>query len=85
MRKPKMFTANALGQLSLEITLLFIVTVIMLTYLFQLHWLVAIGLSPFAVLLALAAVALLVQLMWMVVVGADRLAAACGIRKSPLS
>jgi hypothetical protein len=85
MHKPKMFAGNDLGQLSLEIGLLFVVTVIMLIYLFNLHWILAVGLSPFAVLLVLAAVAMLVQLMWMVVVGADRLAGACGIRKSPLS
>jgi hypothetical protein len=84
MKRPKMFTGYAINTLWLEISVLFVLSTIAIVYVFEVHWLMAIGLSPMIVGTLLLAVLLLVQVLWMVVVGADRVANAVGIRKSPL-
>ena len=84
MNRPKMFTGYAINTLWLEISALFVLSTIAIVHVFDVHWLMAIGLSPIMVGMLLLAILLLVQLLWVLVVGADRVAHAIGIRKSPL-
>lgn len=84
MKRPKMFTGYAINTLWVEISVLFVLSTIAIVHLFDVHWLTAVGLSPVVVGMLLLAVLLMVQVLWVLVVGADRVAHAVGIRKSPL-
>ena len=85
MNKPKLYAKSSLNQLSTELVTLFVLTTVAVTHLMDTNWLIAASLSPFVMLGAGVAIALMVEVLWMVVVGVDRLGNAVGIRKSPLA
>lgn len=85
MRKPKLWSEAARSQSSVELLVLYGLTVMAAVIILDMHWFIAMVAAPFIMLALLLAVMLLVQVLWLLVVGIDRLGTALGIRKSPLS
>lgn len=82
---PKTLARDGIKQAGIELLVLFVLTTVGITILFQMHWFWAMLLAPFAMLAMLAGVAVFVQVMWMTVLGLERIGQACGLRKSPLA
>ncbi len=83
--KPQTIAKSAWKQSGIELVILYVLTTVgVVTYL-QMHWLWAMLVAPFVMLVALGGVAALVQSMWMLVVGLERVGSFCGLRKSPLA
>ena len=55
-----------------------------LPHLFQMHWTIAMSVSPVIMLILLLSVIVLVEVLWFCVLALDKRGAALGIRKSPL-
>ena len=85
MRKPKLWSEAGRGQSSVELLVLYGLTVMAAVIILDMHWFVAMVAAPFIMLALLLGVMVLVQVLWMLVVGLDRLGSALGIKKSPLS
>lgn len=82
---PKTMAGSGLAESWVELAMLYLLTVVGSAFAFDLHWLIAMAVSPLIMLAMLAVVLLAVQVLWMLVVGIDRLGNAIGIRKSPLA
>ena len=72
-------------QSGIELGILYVLTTVAATTLFQMHWLWAMLITPFLMLVTLGGIAVMVQSLWMLVVGMERVGTACGVRKSPLA
>lgn len=68
-----------------ELAALFVLTSIAVAFLFDLHWTLAIAVSPLVMLVLLACIYVLVEVLWLAVLGLERLGGMLGIRKSPLA
>ncbi len=82
---PQTIAKSALKQSSTELVILYALTAVFATTYLQTHWLWAMLIAPFLMLVTLGGVAALVQSFWMLVVGLERVGTACGLRKSPLT
>lgn len=85
MESPKTMAKAGLEQSWVELIVLFALTAVGATLLFDMHWLIAMALTPFMMLAMLLSVMVFVQLLWMTVLGLERIGTACGLRKSPLA
>lgn len=83
--QPQTIAMAAWKQSSIELVILYVLTTVAATTLFQMHWLWAMLVAPFLMLVTLGGVAVMVQSLWMLVVGLERVGSACGMRKSPLA
>ena len=81
----KTLTKATWKQSGTELVILYALTTVGATAYLQTHWLWAMLIAPFLMVVALGGVAALVQAMWMMVVGVERVGTACGLRKSPLA
>lgn len=84
MSKPKTFAAGKLGNLWLELSVLYVLATVATVHLSELHWTIAMLVTPLLMVGMLSVVAILVQTLWMLVVGMEKLASCIGVRKSPL-
>jgi len=85
MKQPKIFSESGWGQSSIELVVLYGLTVVVATIVLDMHWVIAMAAAPFMMLALLLALMVFVQVLWILVVGIDRIGAAIGVRKSPLS
>lgn len=85
MSEPKTIARRGWQQSWLEIMALYVLTTIGTAFLFKVHWLIAMIVSPFGMLTMLVGLMMFVHLLWMSVLGLERIGTACGLRKSPLS
>ena len=85
MKQPKIFSDKGWSQSWVELAVLYVLTMVATTILLDMHWLVAMSVTPFIIFAMLLAVLGFVQALWMFVVGLDKVGAAAGLRKSPLS
>jgi len=85
MKQPKIFADPDWRQSKIEILVLFALTTVATTLMLDMHWLVAMSISPVVMLAMLLALMAFVQVSWMLVVGLEKLGSAIGLRKSPLS
>jgi hypothetical protein len=85
MSSPKLFSRPRIGELKREMAILFVVSALLASQTFGLHWAFAVILAPLIGSGIVAAIAVAVELLWLLVSGVDRVAAAIGVRKSPLS
>ena len=83
--QPQTIAKTAWKQSSIELVILYALTSVAATTFFQMHWLWAMLIAPFLMLVTLGGVAVMVQSLWMLVVGMERVGTACGLRKSPLT
>jgi hypothetical protein len=84
MSSPKLFSRPRIGELKREIAILFVVSTLLASQTFGLHWAFAVLLAPLIGGAIAAAIAMVVELLWLLVSGVDRVGAAIGVRKSPL-
>lgn len=82
---PKTIAREGIRQSWIELTTLYVLTTIGAAFFFQMHWLMAMVVSPVIMLAMLVCVMVFVQLLWMLVLGLERVGTACGLRKSPLA
>jgi hypothetical protein len=85
MKQPKIFAEGGWKQSWMELVVLYALTVAASAIILEMHLVVAMMVAPFVMLAMLLAIFVFVQVLWMLVVGLDRLGAAAGLRKSPLS
>lgn len=85
MHQPKTIAASAWKEIGLELGILYIVTSIATAHLLGMHWLVAMAVAPFMVLVIIAGLVLFVQILWMLVLGLEKIGTSMGFRKSPLA
>ena len=85
MKQPKIFAESGWRQSSIELLVLYGLTVMAGSIILEMHWAVAMLAAPFMMIALLLAVMVFVQVLWVLVVGLDRIGSALGIRKSPLS
>ena len=83
--QPQTIAKSAWKQSRIELVVLYALTTVAATTYFQMHWLWAMLVAPFLMLVTLGGVAAVVQSLWMLVVGLERVGTACGLRKSPLA
>lgn len=83
--EPQTIAKAGWRQSRVELVILYGLTTIGATMYLELHWLWAMLAAPMLMLVILGGVAALVQSLWMLVVGIERLGAACGMRKTPLT
>ena len=84
MNKPKVYATSNWQQSWLELVALYGLTSIAVAHLFQMHWTIAMSVSPVIMLVLLLSVIVLVEVLWFCVLALDKCGAALGIRKSPL-
>lgn len=85
MNQPKIFSESNWKQSWVELAMLYSLLMVAATVVLEMHWLVAMSVTPVLMLGLLLAVIIMVQILWMVVVGLEKLGEAAGLRKSPLS
>ncbi len=85
MHKPKTVAQSAWRESLLELGVLYIAASIAASYLLSMHWLLAMLVAPFIVLVLIASLVLLVQLMWMFITALEKIGTSLGLRKSPLA
>ena len=85
MYQPKAIARSAWRDSMMELSAMYLVTVVACVHLLSSHWLVAMILAPVIMGGALLAVIMLVEMLYLFMVGIDRLGSALGLRKSPLS
>ena len=85
MPQPKTYANSVWREARAELAALFVLTTIVVAHLFDLHWTLAMGVSPLVMLAFLGSVYVLVEVLWLAVIGLERLGRMFGIRKSPLS
>ena len=85
MQHTKTYTNPLWREARAELAALFVLTTITVAHLFDLHWTLAMGLSPLVMLAFLASVYVLVEVLWLGVIGLEKLGGLFGIRKTPLS
>jgi hypothetical protein len=85
MYKPKTLIRTNPRDAMTEIGALYLLTTIAVVQLLSLNWLMALLVAPFVIGAALLGLLGLVNLLWVTMLGVDRLTAAVGIRKSPLT
>jgi hypothetical protein len=84
MSSPKLFSRPRIGDLKREIGMLFVVSAVLASHTFGLHWVFAVLAAPLIGTGIVLAIAVLVELLWLLVSGMDRVGAAIGVRKSPI-
>jgi len=84
MNQPKIFSESNWKQSWVELAMLYSLLMVAATVVLEMHWLVAMSVTPVLMLGLLLAVIIMVQILWMVVVGLEKLGEAAGLRKSPL-
>jgi len=85
MNQPKIFSESNWKQSWVELAMLYSLLMVAATVVLEMHWLVAMSVTPVLMLGLLLAVITMVQILWMVVIGLEKLGEAAGLRKSPLS
>jgi hypothetical protein len=85
MQQSKTYTKSIWREARAELAALFVLTAFTVAHLFDLHWTLAMGVSPMVMLAFLGSIYLLVEVLWLGVVGLEKLGGLFGIRKSPLS
>lgn len=85
VNQPKIFSESNWKQSWVELAVLYSLLMVAATVVLEMHWLVAMSVTPVLMLGLLLAVIIGVQILWMVVVGLEKLGEAAGLRKSPLS
>ncbi len=84
MKDPKTLAESPWGQSWIEILVLFVLTAVGAGMLLELHWLVAMLVAPFIMLVLSLGVMASVHALWVLVTGLEKLGEAVGLRKSPL-
>lgn len=85
MQQSKTYAPSVWREARAELAALFVLTSITVAHLFDLHWTLAMGVSPLVMLAFLGSVYVLVEVLWLGVIGLEKLGGVFGIRKSPLS
>lgn len=85
MQQSRTYAYSSWRDMRAEMAALFVLTTIAVAHLFDLHWTLAMGVSPLVMFAFLVSVYLLVELLWLAVLGLEKLGGLFGIRKSPLS
>ena len=85
VNQPKIFSESNWKQSWVELAVLYSLLMVAATVVLEMHWLVAMSVTPVLMLGLLLAVIIGVQILWMVVVGLEKLGEVAGLRKSPLS
>jgi ATP/ADP translocase len=85
MKQPKTLAETPLGQSWIEILVLYVLTTVGASILFELHWALATIAAPVIMLATLVVVMAGVQSLWMLVVGMEKVGVLVGVRKSPLA
>lgn len=85
MTQPKIFSDSGWGQSWIELAVLYSLMIVGATTVLDMHWVVAMSVTPVLMLGFLLAVLVAVQVLWMTVVCLEKLGTAAGLRKSPLS
>ena len=85
MHQPKTIAASAWKESWLEVGILYVFTSIAAAHLLSMHWLLAMLVAPFLVLVVIASLVLFVQVLWMLVLGLEKIGTSMGFRKSPLA
>ena len=69
----------------LELGVLYVITSIAAAHVLSMHWLLAMLVAPFLVMVVLAGLVLFVQVLWILVLGLEKIGTSMGFRKSPLA
>ena len=85
MHQPKTIAASAWKDSWLELSVLYVITSIAAAHLLSMHWLLAMLVAPFLVLVIVSGLVLFVQVLWMLVLGMEKIGTSMGFRKSPLA
>ena len=85
MQQSRTYAPSVWREARAELAALFLLTAIAVAHLFDLHWVMAMGVSPLVMLAFLASIYVLVEVLWFAVIGLEKLGTLFGIRKSPLS
>jgi hypothetical protein len=85
MQQSKSYAPSLWREARAELAALFVLTAIAVAHLFDLHWTLAMGVSPLVMLAFLGAIYVLVEVLWLGVIGLEKLGGLFGMRKSPLS
>jgi len=85
MNQPKIFSESKWKQSWIEVAVLYSLLMVAATVVLDMHWTVAMSVTPVLMLGLLLAILVGVQVLWMVVIGLEKLGEVAGIRKSPLS
>jgi hypothetical protein len=85
MNQPRIFSESGWSQSWIELAVLYSLVMVGATIVLDMHWLVAMSVTPVLMLGFLLAVLVAVQVLWLVVIGLEKLGTAAGLRKSPLS
>lgn len=85
MSQPKLIVRSAWRESLMELSAIYVVTVVAAAHLLSVHWLVAMVLAPLVMGAALFGVVLSVEVLYTAMVGLDRVGSALGLRKSPLA
>lgn len=65
--------------------MLYVIASIAAAHLLSMHWLLAMLVAPFLMLVVIGGLALFVQVLWMLVLGLEKIGTSVGFRKSPLA
>lgn len=85
MTQPKIFADSGWSQSWIELAVLYSLLMVGATIVLDMHWVVAMSVTPVLMLGLLLAVLVTVQVLWMLVIGLEKLGTAAGLRKSPLA
>ena len=85
MKKPKTLAESPWGQSWIELVVLYVLSAVGGSLLFQLHWMTSMLAAPLIMGGLLIAVMILVHSLWVVVIGLEKVGEAIGFRKTPLA
>lgn len=85
MNRPTTFFKAGWTHAWIELLVLFALTTVAAMHFLDMHWFIAMTVAPLLMLTLLLAIWVTVEALWLVVCSVDRLACACGLRKSPLA
>ena len=85
MYQPKTLATSAWKEARLELSVLYVIASITAAHLLSMHWLLAMLVAPFLMLVVIGGLALFVEVLWMLVLGLEKIGTSMGFRKSPLA
>jgi hypothetical protein len=85
MQKPKTLAEAGWRESMLELSALYVATSLAGVHLLSMHWLIAMLVAPFLMLVVLGGIMGLVQALWLLVLSIEKIGTSLGFRKSPLA